>query len=449
MSRQQCVEHITSRLSSVVEHLLDECGDWPEGEWLASAERRVRDEMQRLAGQVLEGLIRYRFGRGYCGSEHVDEQGQRRPFKEYVARRVKTVVGTVTIRRASYHSKSCEPSSVRPLDEQLGLRGDCSEGLEELMAYTAGQLTYEETVRLLSKTLGVPLSRTKVRRVAGQWGQRVSAVRRERLPREPVPKRVAVALDGAMIRTAERRRKRKDSLKQQFCEKWRESKLGVIYRFDRKGKAQRDHRYVATLGGRDSFGEALWQHIEASGADRAQTITWLGDGAEWIWTLKQEHLPHAVEVLDFRHASEHLDSVATALYGERTKRSTQWSHDQRTQLKAGHADHVIKQLQQQAKRLGRPRRNSPDDDPRKIVADNLRYFQRNRHRMNYKLYRQLGYPISSGVVESGCKHVIAQRMRITASMSWHDQTADAVLQLRCLIRSNQWDDFWRPNRSIA
>ena len=337
MDREKCVAQITSVFGSVVEGLFDECQQWPEGQWLAAAEQRTREVMVEQARQVLQTLIPQRFGLGHCGAEHVDALGQRPPFKEYVTRQVKTVVGTVRIRRASYHSTSAEPSSVRPLDEQLGVHGDCSEGLEELMAFTAGQLTYDETVRLLSKTLGVRLCRTKVQRVAGEWGRRVCAHRGERLPREAVPPRVAVAMDGAMLRTAERR----------------------------------------------------------------------------------------------------------------SKRNGQWSHRQRTQLKAGKVDEVIKELTRHARRLGRPRRNSADDDPRRIIADNLRYFQRNAHRMDYKRYRQRGYPISSGVVESGCKHVIAQRMRITASMSWHEQTPDAILQLRCLIRSNQWDRFWNSSPAIA
>ena len=52
------------------------------------------------------------------------------------------------------------------------------------------------------------------------------------------------------------------------------------------------------------------------------------------------------------------------------------------------------------------------------------------------------YPVGSGVVESACGHVVAQRMKITSRMSWHARRAEAMLQLRCLIRSGQWDTFW-------
>ena len=84
-----------------------------------------------------------------------------------------------------------------------------------------------------------------------------------------------------------------------------------------------------------------------------------------------------------------------------------------------------------------------------MLADNLRYFENNASRMRYDVYQRRGYPIGSGVVESGCKHVIAQRMKITASMSWSRRRAEAVLQLRSLVRSGQWDAFWSLKREAA
>jgi len=83
-----------------------------------------------------------------------------------------------------------------------------------------------------------------------------------------------------------------------------------------------------------------------------------------------------------------------------------------------------------------------DDDPRKVFADAQRYFANNAQRMDYKRYRALGYPIGSGVVESACRHVVGVRMKRTAAMAWHEDNAEAMLQLRCLNASAAWDRFW-------
>ena len=251
-----------------------------------------------------------------------------------------------------------------------------------------------------------------------------------------------MALDAGKVRTAERRRKRKGSRKQHFTEHWTDAKLGAVYRFDRRGRGQSETRYVGSVLGKDAFGQALWTQIAASGADRPKHVVWLGDGAEWIWSLKREHLPHAVEVLDFYHARDHLHTVAGALWSQKRDRRQRWVKTQETRLFAGQVSRVLRELRRHARSLGPPPDGTPDDDPRKVLADNVRYCENNASRMRYDAYRRHGYPIGSGVVESGCKHVIAQRMKITSRMSWHARRAEAMLQLRCLIRSGQWDTFW-------
>ena len=43
----------------------------------------------------------------------------------------------------------------------------------------------------------------------------------------------------------------------------------------------------------------------------------LGDGAAWIWNLKDQRWQRAVEVLDFYHSSEHVWALGRALVGKR------------------------------------------------------------------------------------------------------------------------------------
>ncbi len=62
--------------------------------------------------------------------------------------------------------------------------------------------------------------------------------------------------------------------------------------------------------------------------------------------------------------------------------------------------------------------------------------------MHYDEYRTKGYPIGSGVIESACRHIVGLRMKRTATMAWSEQNAEAMVQLRCLSASNNWDAFW-------
>ena len=448
MTQADCVDRIMTHVRAVVEGLFEESRAWRDGHWLYDAEQATREAMIEAGRRVLQDLL-HRRGPGHVGQWHTDASGERRKFKEYDTRSVQTLLGPVSVRRASYHSPSATPGTEHPLDAELGLRGRFSEGVEEVAAFNASQLTYEETAAVLEKALGVRLSQTAVQSIAARWGEELAARRAERTPQERGVARMAVAVDAAKVRTAERRRKRKGSRKQHFTEHWTDAKLGVVYGFDRRGRSQSDKRYVASLLSKEPFGQALWTQIAASGADRAKHVVWLGDGAEWIWSLKREHLPHAVEVLDFYHARDHLHTVARALSSRDTSRRHRWVKTQEQRLLTGRVAHVLRELRRHARLLGPPPDDVTDDDPRKVVANNVRYFEHNAERMRYDEYRRNGYPIGSGVVESGCKHVIAQRMKITASMSWTRRRAEAVLQLRSLVRSGQWDAFWALKRVAA
>ena len=40
----------------------------------------------------------------------------------------------------------------------------------------------------------------------------------------------------------------------------------------------------------------------------------MGDGAEWIWNLAEQHFPGAVQIVDLYHARQHLWDLARRLH---------------------------------------------------------------------------------------------------------------------------------------
>src|SRR5512142_1407533 len=60
-----------------------------------------------------------------------------------------------------------------------------------------------------------------------------------------------------------------------------------------------------------------------------------------------------------------------------------------------------------------------------------------------RVYLARGWCIDSGAVESACKTVVGQRLKL-AGMRWGEDGAHAVCHLRALYRSEkgQWDAFW-------
>jgi hypothetical protein len=61
--------------------------------------------------------------------------------------------------------------------------------------------------------------------------------------------------------------------------------------------------------------------------------------------------------------------------------------------------------------------------------------------MRYRRFRQAGYPLGSGTVESACKVVVQQRMK-QAGMRWSRKGAQAMLALRCALLSDRWRQEW-------
>jgi hypothetical protein len=60
--------------------------------------------------------------------------------------------------------------------------------------------------------------------------------------------------------------------------------------------------------------------------------------------------------------------------------------------------------------------------------------------MTYRTFRRKGYFIGSGAVEGACRHVVAQRTKLSG-MRWLRTGAANVLTFRCLIKSNLFDDY--------
>ncbi len=78
----------------------------------------------------------------------------------------------------------------------------------------------------------------------------------------------------------------------------------------------------------------------------------------------------------------------------------------------------------------------------------LGYFENNAPRMRYHWFRSRGLFVGSGVVESGCKAVIGQRLKLSG-MRWTVAGADAITTLRCQQASRPEDQIWHTPRNQA
>ncbi|MBP5321621.1 MAG: hypothetical protein J6334_11600, partial [Kiritimatiellae bacterium] len=71
----------------------------------------------------------------------------------------------------------------------------------------------------------------------------------------------------------------------------------------------------------------------------------------------------------------------------------------------------------------------------------LKYFKDNKERMRYDQYLADGLFIASGVVESGCKTVLGERLK-RSGMFWSLKGAKGMIPLRTLKKSGRLEEFF-------
>ena len=195
--------------------------------------------------------------------------------------------------------------------------------------------------------------------------------------------------------------------------------------------------YVAHLGGPEPVGKLLSAEADRRGYDQAQQQVTLGDGAKWIWGISGEHFPIGQEIVDWYHALDHLWTAAHLGFEDKAQRE-RWVKQRKTDLWLGQIEQIATTIETLAQQT--PAQQTD-------LKTEAGYFRNNQRRMQYQLFREQGYPIGSGTVESGCKQLVAMRMR-GPGMRWSRSGAQNMLALRAAYLSDIWDEAWKLTLAV-
>jgi hypothetical protein len=263
------------------------------------------------------------------------------------------------------------------------------------------------------------------------------------------PELLLVSADGGRVQT---RQKDPD-------EKWKESKVGVVYEAHPapdvpgqtyEGPEPERRSVVATLDPWDGLGDHLSALAAARGYARAKTRLFLSDGAAAIRSQRERAFPDATFILDWAHAAQHLHESALAGFGA-TDQAQRWFEQQKERLWKGRLRSFFHAFDRLCRRRGEPPRRAAENDPRRILANNRRYFRDNRDGIDYPLYRRNGWPLGSGVVEAAIKQ-LGLRVKGTEK-HWAVSGAEQTLQVMTALISDDdsWNAFWKcpPTKRAA
>jgi hypothetical protein len=140
--------------------------------------------------------------------------------------------------------------------------------------------------------------------------------------------------------------------------------------------------------------------------------------------------------VDLFHAREHLSSLTRSLEFMLLDRKQEWLEARLEDLDYGDIDGIEAAVREY------PLVGTKKDE----VEKELGYFLNNAPRMRYRWFRSRGLFVGSGVVESGCKAVIGQRLKMSG-MRWALPGADAIATLRCQQASRPEDRIWQPRNN--
>ncbi len=332
-----------------------------------------------------------------------------------------------------------------PLDDQLGVANErCSEQVAKYAVWLIGQVDDDFAEQVFAKIGGLSICDTSIWRRQRQWGEQIrvnEAVRAEAASALPVRGQAGptalrdgqdrgVAMDGGMIFVRE--------------EGWKELKAGCVFDMALQPEIVKETgetewyahavntSYLGVLGGPERFGEHLWAEALRRRVPEAHDSVVCGDGAPWIWNLALEHFGDSRQVVDWYHAKEHLYKAAHLAFGEGSREAIRHAKALETPLYRGQATQVAATLREWAAEF---------PSAAKALQGEAGYFENHRRRMQYLELREDGFPIGSGMVESGCKQF---RARFDgAGMRWSRKGAERMIPVRAAIMGDRFDEVWR------
>jgi hypothetical protein len=422
---------------------------------LEAVEMALRSALHQAGASALSQVLQYDAPaadqrRLPCSCGHAAE------YRELRSKPVLTVMGRVEVSRPYYLCPHCHTGQFLT-DVQLDIENtEFSPGVRRMQALVGQQAPFDDGREQMKVLAGLEVTTKSVERTAEAIGDDIAQSEQREIQRalqldlpmvigEPVPI-LYVQMDGTGVPVVKKETLGRQGKTDGQAAHTREVKLGCVFTqtsWDKKGYPIRDPdstTYTGAIETAEEFGKRLYVEVWKRGWSRAGKKVVMGDGAEWIWNLAEQHFPGAVQIVDLYHARQHLWDLARKLYPHDEVGQKAWIKvHQKRLLDKGKIEKLVEAL-----------RSIQATNPE--VAEKIRteadYFERNADRMRYPKFRRQHLFVGSGVIEAGCKTVIGSRLK-RSGMFWTVRAANAILALRCSHLNNRFEDYWGLHRSGA
>jgi hypothetical protein len=321
-----------------------------------------------------------------------------------------------------------------PLDEELELLpGILTPHGHECLVRLAGWMPFEKAAEILDEFMQIRVSPSLCQRYAEEAGAVYETMQDEeveqlekKMPVAPAAgsEKMQISADGAMVPL--------------LHGKWEEVRTLVIGEVQpgrlEKGEwvvHTRKLSYFSRKITAEEFTRLALVEFQRRGVENASQVGAIMDGADWEQGFIDHHCLNATRILDFPHAGEHISPIGEFLLGEGTPEMKLWTTQRLHQLKHEGPTQLLTEIRDLQKQ-------NPEEQ---VISANLAYLEKREAQMQYPQFQAQGWPIGSGIVESGNKLVVEARLK-GSGMHWADAHVNPMLAIRNVICSDRWKEDW-------
>jgi hypothetical protein len=438
-------------------------------------ESRLFENGYELLRRLLQGYFDKRSSDEIEGECRGSDEAKRR-HKKRLSRKLTTIFGTVIVNRIGYGGRKI--NSLVPLDAELNLPVEqYSHGLRQRVAVEVARSGFGETVEIIEKTTAAKIGKRQAEELAYHSAIDFKEFYQQRKAQSSESKEtgeiVVISVDGkgVVVRTedlrsttqkralANSKKLEKRLTKGEKRHSKRMATVASVYTInpfvrtaqqivnpsesEKKKKRPRpiSKRVWASIVQQPetvistAFDEALYRD-----PNREKCFCALVDGNKQQLSLlkklaKHHHLNLTI-VLDLIHVIEYLWKAAFVFHSPTSQQAEAWVTKRLLLILEGRSSSVAAGMRRSATK------GQLSQSQRQPVDNCARYLLNNREYLKYNHYLKAGLPIATGVIEGACRHLIKDRIDITGAR-WSLAGAEAVLRLRSLYISGDWDEYWR------
>ena len=387
-----------------------------------------------------------------------------------------TILGPVKVERLAYSARGT--SSLAPLDAELNLPIELySFEVRRVAAIEASKGSFDEAMATLGAMTGAPVPKRQIEELAARAAVDFEAFYKQQ-PATPATAAdlLVLTFDGkgiAMLRKALREatrradEERRHKLDKRLCKgekknKKRMAQVAAVYDvapfprrpsevvFDlkpepgaktrKRPRAQNKRVWASIL--RDPVDVVVDAFEEAERRDPDHQRRWVAlvDGnktqIDLIERCAKQCGVEVTLILDVIHVLEYLWKAGLCFCKEGSSELEQWVTERLLRILEGHSSDVAGGINRSATKRGL------DANDRKNADACADYLIGYKEMLRYDEFLSDGLPIATGVIEGACRHLIQDRMGRTGAR-WGLDGAEAILRLRSLRSSGDFDDYWR------